>query len=110
MKFVPTLPPPATAPETGPKVKALAGIKRARPVQARISPPLIVQPHARRKAPRGGGGKEEKRRNPHTHGERRIYCRRFERLPMLVELRSVRERRRRNQRASDITEHVDVKA
>jgi hypothetical protein len=110
MKYVPSLPPPITGVETGPEVKALAGIKRAKPVRARTLPPLIVQPHVRYEASPEIAGKEEKRRHPHTDGERRIYCRRFERLPILVELRSVIERRRRNQRASDITEHVDVKA
>jgi hypothetical protein len=54
-------------------------------------------------------GKEEKRHDPHVHGERRIYCRRTEHLPILVELRSGMERRRHNQRSDDITEHVDVK-
>lgn len=110
MKYVPSLPPPVTAPETGPEVNALAGIKRVKSVRARSLPPLVVQPRVRRKASPGVAQQEEKRRNPHPQGERRIYCRRFERLPMLVELRSARERRRRNQRASDITEHVDVKA
>ncbi|HEU0233578.1 MAG TPA: hypothetical protein VFQ94_00400 [Gallionella sp.] len=109
MQYVPSLPPPVTAPETGPEVKALAGIKRAKPVQARTLPPLVVQPHARREATPDAAGKEEKRHNPHVYGERRIYCRRIERLPMLVELRSEIDRRRRNQRASDIAEHIDVK-
>lgn len=110
MKYVPSLPPPITGVETGPEVKALAGIKRAKPVQARTLPPLVVQPHVEHEASPEVARKEEKRRNPHPHGERRIYCRRIEHLPVLVELRSVLERRRRNQRASDITEHVDVKA
>lgn len=109
MKFTPDLPPPATVAEAGLEVKALAGVQRAKPVQARTLPPLVVQPHARHEAPPEVAGKEEKRHNPHVYGERRIYCRRIERLPMLVELRSEIDRRRRNQRASDIAEHVDVK-
>lgn len=114
MKYVPSLPPPATGAETGLDVKALAGVKRAKPVEARTLPPLVVQPHARREAPPEDAGKEaaekkEKRHDPHVYGERRVYSRRLERLPMPVELRSGISRRRHNQRASDITEHVDVK-
>ena len=35
MQYVPSLLSPGTAPETGSEVKALAGIRRAKPVQAR---------------------------------------------------------------------------
>lgn len=109
MQYVPSLPSPVTAPETGPEVKALAGIKRAKPVQERTLPPLVVQPHARYEAPPEVAENEEKRHDPHVHGERRLYCRRLEHLPMLVELRSGKDRRRHNQRAGDITEHIDIK-
>jgi len=108
MKYVPSLPSPATGAEIGLEVKALAGVQRAKPVQARTLPPLVMQPHARHVPPPEVAGKEEKRHDPHVHGERRLYCRRLERLPMLVELRSEMDRRRRNQRASDIAEHIDV--
>lgn len=114
MKYVPSLPPPATGAEIGLEVKALAGVQRAKPVETRTLPPLVVQPHARHAAsPEVAGkeeaaGKEEKRHDPHVQGERRLYCRRLEHLPMLVELRSEMDRRRRNQRASDIAEHIDV--
>ena len=110
MKYVPSLPPSATVPETGPEVTALAGIKRVKPVQARTLPPLVVQPHTRYEAPPGIAGQEEKRHDPHVHGERRTYCRRIEHLPVLVEFRSGGERRRHNQRADDTTEHVDIEA
>lgn len=109
MKFVPDLTPPATAPETRPGVQALAGIRRVRPVAARISPPLIVQPHVEHEAPPEVAEGGERRHDPHLHGERRTYCRRVEHRPMLVELRSGRERRRHNLRADDITEHIDIK-
>lgn len=109
MKYVPSLPPPVTGVGAGLEVKALVGIKRVKPVQARTLPPLVVQPHARHETPAVTAGKEEKRHDPHVHGERRIYCRRIEHLPILVELRSGMDRRRHNQRADDITEHVDVK-
>ncbi|MDP2694121.1 MAG: hypothetical protein Q8O58_04535 [Gallionella sp.] len=107
MKYVPSLPPPVTGVETGLEVKALARVKRAKPVQARTLPPLVVQPHARHEAPPEVAGNEEKRHDPHVHGERRIYCRRIEHLPILVELRSGIDRHRHNQRAGDIAEHID---
>ncbi|MDP2693268.1 MAG: hypothetical protein Q8O58_00130 [Gallionella sp.] len=114
MKYVPSLPPPVTSARAELRVEALTGIKPARPVKARTRPPPTLQPHERHVAPpevagkEEAAGKEEKRHDPHVHGERRLYCRRLERLPMLVELRSEIDRRRRNQRASDIAEHIDV--
>jgi len=109
MQYVPSLPPPVTGAEVGLEVNALAGVQRAKPVQERTLPPLVVQPHARHEVPAEVAENEEKRHDPHVHGERRLYCRRLEHLPMLVELRSEIDRRRRNQRASDIAEHNDVK-
>lgn len=109
MKFAPDLPPPVTPPEIRPEVGALAGTRRVRPVAARISPPLIVQPHVPHEPPPNVAEEGERRHDPHFHGERRTYCRRLEHRPLLIELRSGRERRRRNQRADDITEHIDIK-
>jgi len=110
MKYVPSLTSPVTSPTTGMEVRALAGIKRSKPVQARTLPPLVVQPHVRHEASSGVSEKEERRYDPLAHGERRSYCRRIEHRPVLIELRSSIERRRHNQRAGDITEHIDVKA
>jgi len=107
MKYVPSIPPPVTGTGTGLEVDALAAVKRAKPVQPRTLPPLVVQP--RHEAPPEAAGKEEKRHDPQGHGERRVYCRRLERRSILVELRSEIDRRQNNQRASDITEHIDVK-
>ncbi len=107
MKFAPDIPPPATPPEIRPGVGTLAGTKRVRPVAPRISPPLIVQPHVPHEPPSGVAEEGERRHD--SHGERRTYCRRVEHRPMLIELRSGRERRRHNQRADDITEHIDIK-
>lgn len=108
MKITPDLPGPVAMVKDTPEVKALTGIKPARPVRARIHPPLIVQPHVRHGS--DTTGEEEKRHDPHVDGERRTYCRRIEHLPVLLELRSGVERRRHNQRAGDIAEHIDVKA
>ena len=110
MKFVPDLPSSPVAPATSPEVKALTGVRRAKPVQARTQPPLIVQPHVRREAPPEAPEEKERRHDPHVDGERRIYCRRLWHEPFLIESRSGRERRRHNQRADDPTEHIDVEA
>ena len=109
MKYVPSLPPPVTGAGAGLAVKAVAGIRRVKPVQVRTSPPLAAQPHARREVSSEAVAKQEKRHDPLVHGERRIYCRRIEHLPTLVELRLGTDRRRHNQRIDDTTEHVDVK-
>ena len=50
MQYVPSLLSPGTAPETGLEVKALAGIRRAKPVQARILPPPRTSAYAGRVA------------------------------------------------------------
>ena len=109
MQYISSIPPPTTVPETGLEVQALAGVKHAKPVHARTSPPLVVQPHTRREAHPDIIGEGEKRHDTNVFGERRIYCRRIEHLSILIELRSIIDRRRHNQRVSDMTEHVDVK-
>lgn len=108
MKIAPDLPVPVAMVKDTPEVKALTGIKPARPVKARTRPPPTVQPHARHEY--DAAAEEERRHDPHVDGERRTYCRRTEHLPVLLELRSGVERRRHNQRAGDIAEHIDVKA
>lgn len=110
MKYVPSLPPLVTGTGTRPDVAALAGIRRVNPVRARTSPPLIVQQHVRHETDRQDAANEERRHDPHPQGERRTYCRRTEHHPVLIELRSGRERRRHNQRAVDVAEHIDVEA
>lgn len=108
MKIAPDLPPPVTSARPELRVEALVGIKPVRPVEARTRPPPTVQPHVRHE--HDASVEEERRHDPHVDGERRTYCRRTEHLPVLLELRSGVERRRHNQRAGDIAEHIDVKA
>jgi hypothetical protein len=106
MKFVPNLPPVTAATKDELEVDALAAVKPAKPVQPRTLPPLIVQPRTRHQALPDITGQQ----NPHdvrVHGERRIYCRRIEHLPVMADLRSGSDRRRHNQRGDDMTEHVD---
>lgn len=84
-----------------------AGVKAAKPVQQRTLQPLLVPP---REQYEPAGEVAERRHDRHPQGERRTYCRRSRRQPVLVELRAGLERRRHNQRAKDPTEHVDIEA
>ena len=107
MKYVSDFPPPASGVVAALEVNTLVGVKRVKPVDALTLP--LTQPHTINEAPLDVAMDEEKRHDPHLHGERRTYCRRIEHLPILVELRSGIVRRRHNQRASDLTEHIDLK-
>ncbi|MDO8464289.1 MAG: hypothetical protein Q7S46_03410 [Gallionella sp.] len=107
MRIAPDLPPPIIIDKDNLGVKALARIKPVKPVQARTLPPLVTEQHSRLETPSDLTEPQEKRHDTHVHGERRTYCRRIEHLPILVELRSVTDRRRHKQRGDDETEHVD---
>jgi len=107
MKYVPSLPPPGVpAVRDRVTVYGLAAARAVRPVQPRTLPSLVVQPHEYREQEEEAAQRRE--RNP--QGERRTYCRRLRRQPVLAELRAGLERRRHNQRAADPTEHVDIEA
>lgn len=108
MKFVPSLPPPG-APAVRDRVTVYgpASVKAAKAVQSRTLPPLVVVPHERSE-PQGGEAERQRERNP--LGERRTYCRRLRRQPVLAELRAGLERRHRKQRAEDPTDHIDIEA
>lgn len=108
MKIVPNLPAPMPVAENILEVKALAGVKPSRPAQERTLPPLVIQPRSQREGEPEIVEQQERRYEQHIYGERRIYCRRIEHLPILIELRSEIERRRHNQREGDMTEHIDV--
>ena len=97
MKIAPVLPGPAVLVKDPLKVEALTDLRP-------------VQPQARHETPDEAVGEEEERHEPRVQGERRIYCRRIEYVPVLIELRSGKDRRRHNQRAGDPMEHVDVNA
>lgn len=107
MKYAPEPPPPVTVPEAGAEVKALAGLRAVKPVQERTLPPMIVQQHTENET-NAEAAKKERTHDARLNGERRTYCRRTEHRPALLELRSGKERRRHNQRANDLTEHVDI--
>lgn len=104
MKFVPSLPPPGiTGIGRGLAVNRLTAVGAVKPVQPRTLPPLVVQPHEQHEM-----HEVERRFDRHLQGERRVYCRRVQHLPVLVEFRSGLDRRRHSQREGDQTEHVDI--
>lgn len=87
-------------------VSALTAVKGVKAVQPRTLPPLVTMPHEHEPPQESA----ERRHDPQIQGERRIYCRRLQHLPVLLELRSGLERRHHNQRAGDPTEHIDIEA
>jgi hypothetical protein len=98
-------------------VSGPAAVKAAKPVRSRTLPPLVVEPHerhepepAREALQEPARESAERRQDAQTQGERRTYCRRLRRLPVLFELRAGLERRRHKQRVGDQTEHIDIEA
>lgn len=107
MRFVPSLPPPRiTGVWDSLRVGGLAAVKAVKPVGPRTLPPLVTPP--RHEEPLREA--TERRHDAHPNGERRTYCRRSRHQPVLVELRSGRERRHNKQRMDDETEHIDIEA
>ena len=101
MKFVPDIPPPASGAD-GLSIKApTAGTRIKSTLPRKPAPSLKVTSESE--------PKQDKRQNPHGQQERRTYCRRIIHLPVLIELRSHVVRRQHKQRATDPTEHVDLK-
>ena len=107
MRITPILPSPIAIKKDSLGVNALTSIKPVKSVQERTLPPLVTQLYERPEIPPDLTEQQEKRHDPHVHGERRTYCRRTEHLPILVELRSIADRRRHKQREEDETDHVD---
>ena len=110
MKYVPSLPPPATAPTDSLGAKALTRVRPVKPVQSRTLPPLITRRRQYPEAPPDTIPHDERRHAEPLPGERRKYCRRINHQPITEELRSAMERRRQKQRISDSTEHIDEEA
>ena len=104
MKFVPSISPPRITGVGGRlMVNRITAVKAAQPVQSRTLPPLVVPPHTEHMPQ-----ESERRHDPHLQGERRVYCRRVQHLPVLVEFRSGLDRRHHSQREGDRVEHVDI--
>ena len=105
MKYVPSLPPPTTGGVDRYELRPLPRVQGARPVQPRNLPPLVFQHRLPRR-----NKEEERRHDPHPQGERRTYCRRTQHQPVLLELRSGRDRRQHRQRNGDMLDHIDENA
>jgi len=98
---------PRPVAKEGLKVKALSRVNPIRHDQEGTLASLVAAQQAPLEATPGLAGLQGKRQDKHFHGERRTYCRRFEHLPVLEELRSGIDRRKHMQRAGDVAEHVD---
>lgn len=103
IQIIPTDPHPLMTPvrtKGVAEVKKLDGIKPVKHVKKRIPPEYTP----------GTDGQPERRHREPLQEERRTYCRRFEHLPVLEELRSGIDRRKHKQREGDAAEHVDETA
>jgi hypothetical protein len=89
------------------EAKGVTGIKSVKPVQERTLPPLVIQKHVQSEYASSTNEQLERRHVGRLQAERRTYCRRIIHQPILEGLRSSAERRRRKQRGTDMTEHVD---
>lgn len=90
------------------EVKKPFEIKAIRPVSERTGSSQVLRqfiPQLEQQQTRSES--VERRKAESSHGERRIMCRRIKNQPLLCELRSKTDRRRRQQRKSDVTEHID---
>jgi len=112
MRYVPSLPPPITAPEETGEVHGLTAIRPAKPVQQRTLVPLVKQ----RFAPREPAAEAEKAKpadrqtDQRSNEDRRTYRRRVSQQPVLLDLRPGGDRRRRSQRITDVATSIDEEA
>lgn len=104
MQFIPIIPRSGKLLEDWLEVKRLAAVRASRPAEPRSLPPLVHQPSHPQL--RQLDAVHEERRTP-DQPERRKYCRRIQKLPVLEELRSSVERRKHDQRGSDPASHID---
>jgi len=112
MRYVPSLPPSITAPEETGEVHAMAAVRPAKPVQQRTLVPLVKQRSAPREpsAKAGQTAPADRQTDQRSNEERRKYSRRASQQPVLIDLRPGGDRRRRNQRITDVTTSIDEEA
>ena len=104
MRFVSSLPPVTTSPNTR-QVGGLTAIHSVKAVQLQEQTvPRVEQQTVQQEAARLT---EVQRHREALFIDRRKVCRRVNHLPVLVELRSGVERRHHNLRADDLVEHID---
>lgn len=107
MRYVPSLPPVTTSPNTR-QVKGLSAAQAVKPVYPREQPESYTAPQAVQQAAAGVQQQPSHRMQPFE--DRRKACRRVSHQPVLVELRSGIDRRRHNLRKGDVVEHIDEQA
>ncbi len=104
MRYVSSIPPPVKSPNTR-QVGGLTAIRSVKAVQLQeqtvsgVNQQTVQQEAARLE--------ELQRRSEGQFVDRRKICRRVTQQPVLVELRSGVERRRRSQREGDPVDHID---
>ena len=106
MQLVPIIPQPKTGVEAGLEVTGVAAIKPAKAVQERTLPPLLS--HVNEQSVHiVSEVKQHKTREISRQAERRTICRRLHHQLILQELRCAIDRRRHQQRRSDLRLHID---
>lgn len=107
MRYVQSLPPIVEpAPDSG-ATRGIAHTAPVRPVSERSLPPLVFRQHTQQQATPA----LNRQVVPHSaDNDRRKFCRRIRNDPVLLELRSGQDRRRRNQRRGDLTTAIDDEA
>jgi hypothetical protein len=88
-------------------VKGLSAAYAVKPVQAREQTIINIESHMSNQEAAYPVGQQHQREA--SAEDRRKICRRVSYLPVLVELRSGIDRRRRNLRVQDIVDHIDEK-
>ena len=106
MRFVSSLPPAPTSPNTR-QVNGLSRIQAVKPVPTGEEAVPSVQQQAPRQVPTPPVKQQYQRAEPFE--DRRKICRRMSHQAVLVELRSGIERRKRRTRNGDLIDHIDEK-
>jgi len=110
MRYVQSLPPLVEPlPDSG-EVRATAALKAAHRVGPRTLPPMIYRHHQPPPVTFPAINRRWIRRAAAQEGERRKQGRRLRNEPVLEDLRAHLDRRRHNQRKTDLATHVDDQA
>jgi hypothetical protein len=108
MRLIPSLPPVTTGPDDTRQVGGLTATHAVKPVAPVNQPAANAGQRAAHQVQARPDAPSYQRTE--THADRRKICRRVIQQPVLVELRSGIERRRRRTRAGDMIDHIDEQA
>lgn len=89
------------------EVKKPVEVKAVKPVSEHAEPRQLIRPFSQPEQQQTPSKSIEKRKTESYQGDRRVMCRRIKNQSLLCELRSKTDRRRRQQRKSDVAEHID---